>query len=441
MKNTERLELAQWAADYAKKCGADEVSIDINKSRSIQLECREKKLEKVQEATESTINITVYADNRFSSNSTSDFRKPELEKFIDTVVKMTKYLAKDEFRSLPDPKFYTLKEHPDLQVNDTKYHTIEPSSRVKIVKDLESAVLGLSDNIITSTTSYSDDYSESLKFNSNGFTGEQEETSFYVDASVTVKDEKTGGRPDGYDRSSVRFFDDLKNIPVIAHGAVRSALEKVGQQKLPTGNYDIIVENRVINTLINFLTGPLSGRGLQQKNSLFEGKIGSPVASDKLTIIDDPFVVRGLASRLYDGEGLAARRIPLIEKGVLKNFYINTYYGKKLKMEPTTGNSSNLSFAAGTKSLDELVKGMKKGFLIKGFIGGNSNPATGDFSLGVYGLYIENGAVVKPMNEMNLTANLLTFWGNLAEVGNDPEVNSRWRTPSMAFTGVALSGV
>jgi PmbA protein len=84
---------------------------------------------------------------------------------------------------------------------------------------------------------------------------------------------------------------------------------------------------------------------------------------------------------------------------------------------------------------------MKKGFLIKGFIGGNSNPATGDFSLGVSGLYIENGTVVKPMNEMNLTANLLTFWGNLVEVGNDPEKNLRWRTPSMVFREVALSGV
>lgn len=440
MKNKERIELAQWVAEYAKKRGADEVAIDITKSRSIQLECREKKLEKLQEATESVINITVYADRKYSSNSTSDFRKPELEKFIETVVKMTSYLSKDEFRSLPDPKYYTLAARPDIQINDVAYAAIDPAHRVRLVKDLESAVRDQSDKIITCTTSYSDDYSESLKLNSNGFMGEREETSYYFDAGVTVKDEKTGSRPEGYDRSFVRFSGDLLGIPVIARTAVRTALEKIGQQKLPSGNYDIIVENRVMNWLTNFLMRPLYGQTLQQKNSLFEGKIGTQIASEKLTIIDDPFVVRGLGSRYYDGEGLAAQHLSVIEKGVLKNFFMNTYYGKKLGMAPTTGSISNLTFSPGEKSLEELVKSMSKGVLIKGFIGGNSNPATGNFSLGVSGLYIENGSVVKPVNEMNLTANLLTFWKNLSEVGNDPEKNSTLMTPSMMFKEVALSG-
>ena len=440
MKNKERIELAQWAADYAKKCGADEVSIDISKSRSIQLEYREKKLEKIQDAKESVFNITVYADKKFSSNSTSDFRKPELEKFIDNAVKMTKYLAKDEFRSLPDPKYYPLPERPDIQVYDKKYGDMNPSHRIKLVKELESAALAQSDKINTCSTSYNDDYLESLKFNSNGFIGEQEETSFRLEADITVKDEQTGGRPEGYERSAVRYFDDLMSIPAIAQTAVRTALEKIGQQKLPTAGYDIIIENKVMGSLINFLLQPLYGRTLQQKNSLFEGKIGAQVASEKLTMIDDPFIPRGLASRYYDAEGLAARRIPLIEKGVLRNFLISTYYGKKLKMEPTTGNGSNLTFTLGEKSLEGLVKNMKKGVLIKGFIGGNSNPATGNFSLGVSGLYIENGTVVKPVNEMNLTASLLTFWGNLIEVGNDPYKNSGWMTPSMLFKEVTLSG-
>jgi PmbA protein len=160
-----------------------------------------------------------------------------------------------------------------------------------------------------------------------------------------------------------------------------------------------------------------------------------------LTIIDDPFIKKGLGSRLFDGEGIAAKVMPVIEKGILKNYYIDTYYGRKLGMNPTTGSSSNIILELGTKSLDDMVKQVNRGILITSFLGRNSNSTTGDFSFGIQGFLIENGDIVKPVNEMNISGNLGEFWNMLVAVGNDPYPYSSMQTPSLMFEGIQFSGI
>jgi PmbA protein len=165
------------------------------------------------------------------------------------------------------------------------------------------------------------------------------------------------------------------------------------------------------------------------------------VLGKNLSITDDPFLVEGLGSGTYDGEGMSLKKMPVFEKGVLRTFYLDTYYASKLGMEPTTGGQSNLVFSAGDKDLEGLLKVMGQGILVTGFSGGNSNSATGDFSIGIRGLWIENGKIVRPVAEMNLAGNHLKFWKKLVELGNDPHPYSSWRTPSLRFEKIQFSGV
>ncbi|MDX9725103.1 MAG: metallopeptidase TldD-related protein, partial [Bacteroidales bacterium] len=146
-------------------------------------------------------------------------------------------------------------------------------------------------------------------------------------------------------------------------------------------------------------------------------------------------------SRLYDDEGLAAVKRPIIEKGVLRNYYIDNYYGKKLGMKPTSGTSSNIVMDPGTRGSDEMIKSMKKGVFITGFIGGNCNGSTGDFSYGIEGFYIEDGKVIHPVNEMNIAGNMNNFWFGLSEVGNDFTGNGSVQIPSLMITNAELSGI
>jgi PmbA protein len=148
-----------------------------------------------------------------------------------------------------------------------------------------------------------------------------------------------------------------------------------------------------------------------------------------------------LGSRLFDGDGIAARKRVMIEKGVLKNYFIDNYYGKKLGWEPTTASPANIVLEYGNKSFDQLLKEISKGILVTGFIGGNSNSTTGDFSFGLIGMLVENGEIVKPINEMNISGNAREVWNQLVELGNDPYLYSSYRVPSMLFEGIQFSGI
>jgi PmbA protein len=440
MNKKERMDLALWAMNYALQQSANQSAVNIAQQREVEIEYRNKQLDKLQESTQSSLRLSIYVDQRYSSHSTNDLRKPSLQKFIQEAIASTKYLTRDEFRSLPDAKYYPKAAAPDLVILDPGYPNVESADRVKMAAAIEASAMAQSQMIISTTASYSDVHYESVQVHNNGFTGEAEGTVFSAGAEVTVNDQK-GGRPEDYFQAQVRFLADLPPTGVIGTSAAERALHKIGQGKIDSGVYDMIVENRAASRLLGTLVQPMSARALQQKRSFLDGKLGQRVASEKLTVIDDPFVPRGMASRAFDGEGLAAARRVKIDKGVLMDFYVDNYYGKKLSMEPNSGSSSNLVFEYGSRSMEEMIKDIQKGIVVNGFIGGNSNSTTGDFSFGIVGLLVENGQVTKPVNEMNISGNAIDFWNALTEMGNDPYSFSSWRIPSMFFKGVQFSGI
>ena len=440
MNRKERFDLAHWAVDRALKAGADQAAVGLNFARRIEVEFRDKKLDKLQEATENGLYLQVYVQQRYSGQSTNDLKRESLERFIQDAVASTKYLTKDEFRSLPDPKYYPSPSQRQLKLLDESYPKIETSERVKMASAIEAAAMAQSDQIISTTAGYNDSHSEEIRVHSNGFEGAEESTVFSAGAEVTVKDGESG-RPEDWFYATTRFRNELLDPETLGKNAAQRALRKIGQKKLESGRYVMVVENRAGRQLLRAMGEPLSGRALQQKSSFLEGMLGKKIASEKLTVIDDPFIEKGLGSRFFDGEGLAAQRRVFIEKGVLRHYAIDDYYGKKLGMEPTSGDPSNILLEYGTRSLEEMIAGVKRGILVTDFIGGNSNSTTGDFSFGIVGLLIEDGKTVRPVNEMNISGNLKELWNQLTDVGNDPYPYSSVRMPSVRFEEVDFSGL
>jgi len=440
MNKKERIDLAKWTMGLVLKNGADQVSVSLSNQREIEIEIRDKKLEKLKESTRNSLNLSIYAQNRYSGHSTNDLRKSALETFISEAVSATKYLAKDEHRSLPDPKYYPKTMDQELGILDKSYEKIESADRVQFAKEIEAAANAQSDQIISTTAGYNDTYSESILAHSNGFLGERVSTYFSAGAETTVKD-KEGGRPEDWYWGSVRFRKDLPGAEFLGREAAQRALRKLGQKKIASGKFDMVVENRAALRLLGMLQQPLSGRALQQKSSYLDGMLDKKIASELFTIIDNPFLEKGLGSRHYDSEGLAAKKRVIIDNGVLKSYSIDDYYGKKLGMEPTSGSTSNVIFKNGSRSMDEIIKGIAKGIFVTGFIGGNSNSTTGDFSFGIVGMLIENGKLTQALNEMNISGNGKDFWNQIVELGNDPYTYSSMRTPSMHFSDIEFSGL
>ncbi len=440
MKTSERINLAEWVIETAKKYGSSETSVSISNQREVGIEIRDRKLEKLEESTQNGLSLKIFTEQKYSSHSTNDMRKDSLEAFIKEAVASTKYLTPDKFRALPDKKYYPKSLDKNLDLIDPVYEKIDSKQRVEIASAIEAVALEQSDQIISVTAGYSDTRYHNIKMNSNGFVGETESTLFDCGAEVTVKD-ANGGRPSDWAWAVSRYYQDLTKPEGLGKDAVRRALRKVGQDKIESGQYDMIVENRTSGRLLGLLLGPMSAQSIQQKNSYLEDMLDKPVASPLLTVIDDPFIQRGLGSKLFDGEGLKAEKRVLIEKGVLKEYLVDNYYGNKLGWEPNSGSTSNVLFDYGDQSGDDMIKKVNKGILVTGFIGGNSNSTTGDFSFGIVGLLVENGKIVKPVNEMNISGNSKDFWQKLEQVGNDPYPYSSYKMPSMLFSGVQFSGL
>lgn len=439
-KYDDRLELAQWIVDLAMRSGATEVRASLDRRRYVSLDYREREVEKLEESVENGLNLSLYVEGKYSAHRTSDLRKEALEPFIAEATGMTRYLERDPFRSLPDPKYYEGRNDADLDLVDPEYAGVASEDRHRMVRDVEAAALEHGgDQIVSVEAGYYDSMSEQVMVASNGFVGTSESTSFWTGASVTAKDEGDS-RPSDWCWEGGNHRGGIVDPVAIGRDAVRRALGRVGAAKIPTEKLPIIVENRTSGRLLRFMSSGLYGRNLQQKSSFLEGKKGELIASPLLSVYDDPLIRRGMSSQSYDGEGLAARRIPIIEKGVLANYYIDTYYARKLETEPTTGSPTNITFGTGPKSAESWMKELGRGLYVTGFIGGNSNSSTGDFSTGVYGFLFDQGEFVQPVNELNLAGNHLEFWHKLIGVGNDPYLFSSMQTPSLIFDRVTIAG-
>ena len=438
MNTNEKYNLADLVIGHALKSGAEQVSVNIYENRSNNIEIRDQKIDSLKESNQSSLSISLYVDKKYSAHSTNRMKEEEIFRFVDEAIIATRFLAEDEFRSLPDQELYYKGSGSDLNTFDPKLDSIDAKTKIDLANQALNEAYKKDDRIISVSSYYNDSITNSVMVTSNGFRGDSGNTR--VSLYVTVSLKSLTGRPNDYWNENALFIDKLKTTD-IGKKALERTINKIDPKKIISGKYSVIVENRVAGNLIYPIYGALQGSSIYQKQSFLIGKENKPIASALLTANDDPFILSGFGSRLFDDEGLAAVKRPIIEKGVLKSYYIDNYYGRKLGMKPTSGSSSNVLFNTGSRSMDEMVQSMKKGVLITGFIGGNCNGSTGDFSYGIEGFFIQDGKIVHPVNEMNISGNMNQFWFNLAELGNDIREGESIKIPSMYFKDVDLSGI
>jgi PmbA protein len=438
---TDLLDITRRAADLAVKKGAGEAAAGGWQARHVEVAWRDGKIEKVSEATTRGLGLDLYVDGRYASVSTSDLRTDALARFIEDAVALARTLTPDPHRRLPEPELYRGQAQVDLELEDPSHGALDSATRRRMAEELEAAARAVpgAERILSVTTGASDTRAESALVHTNGFEGTKHGTDFWISAEVTVKD-ADGRRPEESAASGGRFRAALEPTAVVGRRAAERALSRLGSAKGESAVMTMAVDARSAGRLVGALLGPLAAAALQQKRSFLEGKVGSAVGTALLDLADDPLVPRGLGSRLYDGEGIAARPFPIFEGGVLRSCFIDTYYGRKLGMPPTTARASNLAWRLGPRSQADLLNDMGDGILVTGFLGGNSNGTTGDFSLGVRGFRVRGGRVSEPVGEMNVSGNHLDLWRQLAAVGNDPYPYSAMRTPTLVFERVQFAG-
>ncbi|MBU0515987.1 MAG: TldD/PmbA family protein [Proteobacteria bacterium] len=440
---------AELVLKTAKGAGADQASARVARTREMEVSFRGGDLEKARGSTRRQVSVRLFVAGRYGGFSTSDLRPGALGDFVKRGVELVRALEPDPHRGLPDPKRYASGKPPDLGLYDPRLARARGERFIARAAGLDRLIKKVSSAGkagVISTSGYAGfEVSAVLLADTNGFAGLVEQTTGYVGCGVVLLDPTQEGkrRRDGWTEigPSLKRLGDKRRDERTARLAYTRAVRQIGAKPGPTGRASVVVENQAAGKLVRSLVQILSGPALRRRTSFLLGKKGRPVAAKILTLKDEPWLSGGLGSRRFDAEGVAVRPMPLIEAGVLKNYYLDTYNARVLKMKPTTGRPTNLVLTPSVKAgFRALWPKVKRGLAVTDFLGGNFNATTGDFSYGVSGLWIEGGEAVYPVEGMNLSGNYLDLWKSLLAVGNDPYPFSRFLTPSLVFGSVQFSG-
>jgi len=431
-------DIASWAMKYALEngCSASRVALMISNNNSF--EYRNDQLDKLHQSAENKLYIELFVDGRYGAFSTNRIERKELERFISEGILSTRFLAEDLCRQLPDAVRYYKPGTGSLDLYDPAYDNISTEQKIELCKNTVNEIYQTNADIISVTASLGDACAAEYMVSSNGFEGETTDSAFSITAEVTLRTD-TDARPESYWYDNSVYWADLQKSG-IASKALERALGKVNQKKIKSGKYNLLLDNTVSARMLSPIVSAIFGSALQQKNSFLIGKLGCKIASDELSLADTPHLPRSFGARWFDGEGVATSNRCIIENGILRNYFIDTYNALKMGIEPTIASPSILGIKPGNNSFGQMLKSMHNGIWVTGFNGGNCNPTTGDFSFGIEGFSIENGIIVEPIGEMNITGNILKLWASLIEIGNDPRANSSMRVPSLLFMDVNFSG-
>ncbi len=433
------LERAAAAVEMATVAGADHAWASASTSRSTECHVRDGALEKMQHSHSRRLSVDLYVAGRYFTHTTSDLRDGPLRDFMSEAVALTGALEPDPHRRLPEPSLYTGRSGVDLEAVDSGLAGLDNDARLALCHAMDGRMAGKTTVISASSTVFDGRFG-SAQASSNGFSGAQEATFVGTYANVTLQGEGDR-RPEGGMGVGARHRADLLDPTWIGDEALRQAKRRLGSRKGPTTTTTLVVDRMVAGRLLYSLLGPAHGWSVQQGRSLWADKLGKPAISKALTLTDQPLLPRGMSSQLFDDEGIAAKPMTVFEDGALRNMFLDTYYARKLGMAPTTGGSSNLVVTPGEGDLSSLVADAGQGIYVTSWLGGNSDPTSGEFSLGLRGHLIEGGKIGAPVGEMNVTGTLLDLFSRLRRVGADPWNYGSLRSPTLVFEDVSFSGV
>ena len=453
MITSHEISLARHCISHAISCGASGARISLNKTVTDACTILNGELDKVSHSADRSIYIYLFVDGRYGTFSTNRLEQNELEEFIEKAIEMVRMLGEDECRRLPDPQ-RTAKDAltgRELELFDDRYFSIDAGerlanalrlSRYESIKEKEDGF-----RLISEECEYSCTADDNYVADSNGFEGRHSETTFGTFSETTIED-PMGSKYSGYWWQTTSKYDETDYE--IAQKSLKRAVDQIGPKKRRSGTYRMVVDSTVSSRLVSPLLTALNASSIQQKMSFLEDSLDKQVFPESMTLMDLARTPGKNGSRLFDTEGTATKDAPIIEKGVVRQYFVNTYNSLKMGIPPTVEDVSrpclmpfikgrNLQDVEKEVSLKDILKFAGNGILVTGFNGGNCNPVTGDFSFGIEGFAFSKGKISHPVREMLITGNIMELWCNFIAAGTDARSSARWQIPTLAFEDVVFS--
>lgn len=446
-------DLRELAADVVRRAmatGATAAEAVVQEGDEFSTVVRLGEVETLKEAGSRALGVRVFFGQRTASTYTSDFSLDGIERLVSSARDLAQITSEDSFAGLPDAAL--LGQHKgDLNLFHPDVYSLPGTERINYARRAEKASLDYDPRIKNSEGgSFDASTSHRILANSLGFLGEYRR-SFCSLVSVPIVQSDDGAMQRDYWYHMSRSLKDLESPEHIGKIAAQRALRRLGARKVKTAEVPVVFDPLVSRSILDHIFEGVNGDSIYRGASFLAGKLGEKVAGDNVTVIDDGTIVGGFGTSPFDGEGIPTRRTVVIENGVLKSYLLNSYTARKLKME-TTANASrglagtpgigpgNYFLQAGTKTPQEIIAGISEGLYVTEFLGHGANLVTGEFSRGANGLWIENGELTRPVQEVTVAGHLLDMLQGIDAIGNDLHFRGNTAAPTIRFRELTVSG-
>ncbi|NBZ86696.1 TldD/PmbA family protein [Stagnihabitans tardus] len=430
----------------AKKAGAQSADAIAVHGQSQSIDIRKGALEQAERAEGVEVGLRVLIGHRQACVSASDVSASTLARLAERAVAMAREAPEDPTAGLADPD--QLARDWDAAALELSDPAEEPSAAALEAgaRAVEAAAMRPGVVQVEASGGYSRRAIHLAM--SNGFSGGYGRTSHSLSA-VAFVGEGTGMERDWAAEGRI-FAADMPGAEEIGARAAERALARLGASKPPTGAYPVVFDERVASSLVGHLIQAVNGSMIVRGTSWLRDKLGAQVLPKGMSVIEDPLRKRIPGSRPFDGEGLATKRRVIVDDGVLAGWTLDLATGRKLGMA-STGNASrgtgappspsttNIDLTPGGYTREDLLAQMGTGLLVTSLIGSTINPTTGDYSRGASGFWVENGQIIRPVNECTIAGNLIEMLGGLI-AANDAKDHHGTRVPSLLVQGLMLAG-
>ena len=423
--------------DTAKKLGAECTTVIANENTSVNVAARLGKLENVERNESSSIGLEIIDKKRKVSLSSTNLNKESLEELAKNAMSMVKSIPIDEYCGLAD-KNMLYDDNLDLDLVDNYI----PENNDLLKNSIEAEDSALNIKGITNSEGASSSYSKNKFYlaTSDGFFNTNDKTNYSTGISV-IAGKGTKMERD-YEYQSKVHFSDLDTPKKIGEKAAERAISRLNPKKVKSNSVPVIFDPRVSGSLLSLFIGGISGQAITRGTSFLKDKMNKDIFKNNINIIDDPHIKRGARSLPFDGEGVATKKLNLVENGKLKSWLLNSQYARQLNLKSTGHYSgvSNLYMSPGKKTNLELIKSIDQGFYITEMLGMSFSQVTGDYSRGASGYWIEKGEKAYPVSEVTIAGNILDMY-NMLTPASDLKMITGIDAPTLMIDKMIVAGL
>ncbi len=430
--------LAADIVTYAKEQGATASACDVSEGLGKAISVRQGAVETIEYNRDKGLSVTVFLGQKRGNASTSDFSPQAVRDTVDAALNIARFTAEDECAGLPEENMLAT-HFPDLDLYHPWQLSVEQA--IELACECEEAAFKTDRRIVNSEgASVNLNESNFIHANSLGFIGGFPTSRHSFSCSVI------GGKGDSMQRdywySVARDAKEILRVDEIGRIAAERTVRRLNARKLPTMQCPVLFEAPIAASLFGHFVGAVSGGSLYRKSSFLLDQLDKPIFPNIVRIEDIPDIPRGLASSVFDDEGVRAQRRTIVESGVLRGYFLGSYSGRKLGMQ-TTGNAGgthNLIVHHGELDFAGLLRKMQRGLVVTELLGHGVNPVTGDYSRGAAGFWVDHGEIQHPVEEITIAGNLKEMYKNIVAIGSDVLVQGARQCGSVLVERMSIAG-